>query len=86
MMITTGLITLWSAGMAVSAKNSPAGTGVIALAILFTVFRFFYTYAFVRALQPWRTIFWMGAVASIVCAALLGIVVAFQARYDKEEV
>lgn len=68
--------------MAVSAKNSPTSTGVVVLTIFFTIFRFFYTYAFVKAWQPWRTIFWMGAVAATVCAALLGIVVAFQSRKE----
>lgn len=81
---TAGLIVLWSAGMAVSAKHSKAGTGVIVLTILFTVMRFFYTYAFMKALQPWRTVFWMGAVACVVIAALLGIVVAFQAQFEKQ--
>lgn len=81
--IPLGLIVLWSAGMAVSAKNSKAGTGVMVLAILFTIFRFLYTYAFMNSLQPWRTVFWMGAVASVLIAALLGIIVAFQAQYEK---
>lgn len=81
--IPLGLIVLWSAGMAVSAKGSKAGTGVMVLAILFTVFRFFYTYAFMKALQPWRTVFWMGAVACVLVAAILGIAVAFQAQYAK---
>jgi hypothetical protein len=77
----TGLIVLWSAGMAVSAKGSNAAKGVMVLAILFTISRFLYTYAFVKALQPWRTVFWMAAVACVMAAAFLGIVVAFQAQY-----
>lgn len=81
--IPIGLIVLWSAGMAVSAKNSKAGTGVMILAIFFTIARFAYTYAFMKALQPWRTVFWMGSVTCVLIAALLGIIVAFQAQYEK---
>ncbi len=81
--IPIGLIILWAAGMAVSAKASKAGTGVIVLTILFTIFRFAFTYTFMRAIQPWRTVVWMGAILCVVIAALLGVVVAFQAQYGE---
>ena len=83
--IPLGLIVLWATGMAVSAKKADgAGTALIVLTIAFTAFRFLYTYAFMHALQPWRTIFWTGAILSIVVAAGIGIVVSFLAQYGKE--
>lgn len=81
--IPLGLIVLWSAGMAVSAKGSKAADGVIVLTSLFTIFRFCYTYAFIKKLQPWRTVFWMGGVACVAIAGILAVVVAFQAQFSK---
>ena len=42
-----------------------------------------YSYCFIHALQPWRTVAWMLALLSVVAAALLGIVVAFVAQYGE---
>lgn len=80
--IPIGLIVLWSAAMATSAKGSDGGVGVIVLTILFTISRFAYTYCFVTALQPWRTVAWTAGVLCVVVAACLGVVVAFIAQFD----
>lgn len=80
--IPLGLIVLWTAAMATSAKGSDGGVGVMVLTILFTIARFVYTFCFVKALQPWRTVAWMTGVLSVVVAACLGVVVAFMAQFD----
>lgn len=80
--IPLGLIVLWSAALASSAKESEGGIGVIVLTIVFTVARFAYTACYVFALQPWRTVAWTLGVLSVVAAVFLGIVVAFIAQFE----
>ena len=80
--IPLGLIVLWSAAMATSAEGSDAGIGVIILTVVFTVARYIYTYCYVKALQPLRTIAWMTALLAVVTAAVLGIVVSFKNQFQ----
>lgn len=76
--IPMGLIVLWAA--AGSAYNTGTQTTVLVCAVLFTAARFAFTYSYMHALQPWRTLAWALGTGSIIVGGCVGTVSAWMGQ------
>ena len=74
-----GLLVLWVSAFA-SSYYSATQTVILICAVIFTASRFAFTYAFVTAWQPWRTLAWALAITCVNTAAVVGTVSAWMGQ------